>query len=323
FRRKPGHCLLPGRMLCGRIVVADIGIPASALTGIGPRISTVGPAAWRDSWRPPAVDGHKYARGHCVVTAGGATRTGAARLAARAALRVGAGLVTVAAPRAATAAAAAQLTAIMLTACEGAAALAALLADRRHNAVVLGPAGGVGKRLETMARAALASPAAVVLDADALTSFAGRADELAAAIGGRDGVALTPHDGEFARLFGPLPGDRLARARAAAQRIGAVVVSKGADTVVAAPDGRAAILDVDAPWLATAGSGDVLAGLIGGLAAQGLPMFQACAAAVWLHAATGRAIGPGLIAEDLPERLPDILRAHFGAGQGGASLGGM
>lgn len=347
-RRKPGHVLLPGRIACGRTVVVDIGQPEGCVAAAAGGLRTVGPAGWRAAWRGARVAGHKYERGHCVVVSGGMTQTGAARLAARAALRVGAGLATLAAPGAALAVAASHLTAIMLRRCDDAAALTEILSDRRLNAVALGPAGGVGARMREMTLAALASAAAATLDADALTSFAEEPEALFAAIKARalplspegsegegrpspapgpwtpfpsasptpgvtDGasVVLTPHEGEFARLFGRGEGSKLARAQAAAVASGAVVILKGADSVVAAPDGRAAMLDFDAPWLATAGSGDVLTGLVAGLTAQRVPAFEAGCAAVWLHAQAGRRLGPGLIAEDLPEALPAILRRLF------------
>ena len=311
-RRKPGHVLLPGRAACGRVAVVDIGAPAACVAAAAGPLRTVGPVGWAPLWRGASVAGHKYDRGHCLVVSGGATRTGAARLAARAALRVGAGLVTLAAPQEALAVAAAHLTAIMLACCDDAGALAELLADRRLNSVALGPAGGVGARMIGLCFAALASEAAVTLDADALTSAAETPEAVFAAIHGRRApVVLTPHEGEFHRLFPDLGGGRLHRAGAAAKRSGAFVLLKGPDSVVAAPDGRAAILDFDAPWLATAGSGDVLTGLVAGLLAQGVPAFEAASAAVWLHAQAGRAVGPGLIAEDLSEALPPILRHLF------------
>ncbi len=337
FRRKPGHLLLPGRHLCGEVTLTDIGIPAAVLEAITPRTFANGPALWRAALPTLAPETHKYTRGHVVAVSGPAESTGAIRLGARGALRVGAGLVTVASPRAAFPANAAHLTAIMLTPFDVPEGLAGVLADTRRNAVLIGPGCGVGPATARMVEIALASGAACVLDADALTSFAGARvgatpapaagasfgylpsasnpapitpDRLFAAIRAapQRPAVLTPHDGEFQRLFGTAPGSRLDRARRAAARSGAVVVLKGADTCVAAPDGRAAINENAPPWLATAGSGDVLAGFVAGLLAQGMAAFEAAAAAVWLHGACGERTGPGLTAEDLPEALPAVLR---------------
>ncbi len=316
FRLKPGHLLLPGRARCGPVTLAEIGIDPAVLEAIAPRAYANDPPLWRDAFPFPAVAGHKYSRGHALVVSGSSTTSGAARMSARTALRVGAGLVTLASPSEALAVNAAHQTAVMLKACDDAAALGDILTDARKNAAVLGPGLGIGARTRSLVEVALRPagagqpPRAAVLDADALTSFAEEADALARLCAAAGPVVVTPHDGEFKRLFGDAAaGSRLDRARGGARRLGAVLVLKGADTVVAAPDGRASIAHADAPYLATAGSGDVLAGLIGGLLAQGMPAFEAASAAVYLHAAAARRFGPGLIAEDLPESLPAVLAA--------------
>jgi hydroxyethylthiazole kinase-like uncharacterized protein yjeF len=310
FRLKPGHVLLPGRSLCGEVSLADIGIPGSVLAEIAPKTFVNQPALWLARYPWPKDDSHKYARGHAVVVSGPVYSTGAARLAARGTLRAGAGLVTVASPRDALQVNAAQLTAIMVREADDARGLKALLADARKNAVLIGPGVGVAQRTKDMVTTALASRAALVLDADALTSFADDPGPLFAAISTRDApVVFTPHDGEFARLLPDLASlPKLDRARQAASRSGAVIALKGADTVVAAPDGRASINATTSPWLATAGTGDVLAGMVLGLLAQAMPVFEGTSAAVWLHGAAAKAFGPGLIAEDLPEMLPQVLR---------------
>lgn len=329
FRLKPGHLLLPGQIYCGEVSLVDIGIPDSVLAAIQPRSFINGPALWGTQFPRPHLDGHKYKRGHALVMSGTLAHTGAARLAARAALRAGAGLVTVATPTDALAAHAAALTAVMTRVCDDADDLAALLSDKRKNVVIMGPGLGVGATTRQLVMTALAQPnapgerRAIVLDADALTSFAGEAIKLAHAIkASGKAVVLTPHDGEFAQLFATKEGElrdhpqmeqlaspsKLDRARAGAALMGAVLLLKGADTVVAAPDGRASINHGAPPWLATAGSGDVLAGIVGGLLAQAMPAFEAASAGAWLHAAAARDFGPGLIAEDISERLPQVLR---------------
>lgn len=314
FRAKPGHVLLPGRLRCGELVVADIGIPASVLDEVRPACRLNGPALWGAAYPWPTAESHKYRRGHGLVL-GGETMTGAARLAALAALRAGAGLVTVAAPTAAWPVYAAALTSVIVAPIGGAGAWAALLADPRRNAVLLGPGAGVSETLRRRVLAALDGESAVVLDADALTAFAADPEALFGRTRDRP-VVLTPHEGELARLFPASSGGRLERARTAAARCGAVVVLKGADTVVAAPDGRAVVNTNAPPELATGGTGDVLAGIVLGLLAQNMAPFQAACAAVWLHGEVASAFGPGLIAEDLPSLLPTTLarlKATIGA----------
>lgn len=302
FRPKPGHLLLPGRLHVGELVVADIGIPASVLDEIRPALS-INDAATIAVPRP-AIDGHKFSRGHAVILGGG-RMTGASRLAARAAQRVGAGLVTILCPPEVHAIYAASCLSVMVETVEAVDDFAAAIADPRRNALLLGPGAGVGEATRRRVLAAADTGKPRVLDADALTVLKDDAALLGRATRGGN-VVLTPHEGEFARLF-DLAGSKLDRARRAAESTGAVIVLKGPDTVIAAPDGRAAI-DRDAPPdLATAGSGDVLAGLIVGSLAQGLSPFDAARTGVWLHGAAAREVGPGLIAEDLAEALPRVL----------------
>jgi hydroxyethylthiazole kinase-like uncharacterized protein yjeF len=318
FRRKPGHLLLPGRLHCGRVRVADIGIDASVLDAIRPLTFENVPEFWRGSFPVPRIDGHKYARGHVVVVSGDMAATGAARLAGRGALRAGAGLATLASPRPALAINAGALTAVMVRAIDTAAEFADLIADRRLNACVIGPGAGLGQRTCDLVLAALSAKPGLVLDADALTSFADAPDRLFEAIKttASPQVVLTPHEGEFPRLFSDMSNkhplrSKLERVGIAATRSGAVVLLKGPDTVVASPDGRAAIAANAPPWLATAGSGDVLAGMIGGLLAQHVPAFEAACIGVWMHGEAGNEAGPGLIAEDLPEVLPAVFRRLY------------
>ncbi len=319
FRKKPGHLLLPGRMLCGTISVADIGIPAAVLATIAPRTFENVPTLWRASFPVPGSAGHKYDRGHAVIVSGPPWSTGAARLAARGALRAGAGLVTIASPRESLPINAAASLAVMVRPVDGAAELATFLADHRLNALAIGPGIGVHEATCELVLAALSGERAVVLDADAMTSFAQAPQRLAEALKARAGKAtiITPHEGEFLRYFGALDGrtkagSKLERARLAAEIAGATIVLKGADTVVAAADGGACIAQNAPAYLATAGAGDVLTGIVTGLLAQNMPAFEAASAAVWLHGEAAAAFGPGLIAEDLPEMLPRVYRALLG-----------
>lgn len=295
FRRKPGHLLLPGRLLCGEVALADIGLPESVLAEVAPLCAHNLPGLWQ--LPPVAPDAHKYSRGHVTVVAG-AGMTGAARLAAEGARRGGAGLLTIAAPDRASAD-------VLRTGAPGvivtAGAPEALLADKRHGTWVIGPGLPADRTTLATLRAVAGAGRQVVADAGALGAAAGEPDAL------RGCAVLTPHEAEFARLFGPVGTDRLAAARRAATLTDAVVLLKGASTVVAGPDGRTAINDHAPPWLATGGTGDVLAGLVAALLAGGMTPFEAACAAAWLHGEAGFACGAGLLAEDLPARLPSAM----------------
>ena len=306
-RAKPGHYLLPGRQQVGRLVVADIGIPDAVDRHLDINLFANRPSFWLPHFPSRDASGHKYSHGHALVLGGGMASSGAARLAAKAALRAGAGLVTVLCPASALPVYAATLTAVMVRPIRDTDdSFAGELADPRRNGILLGPGAGVGEPLEVKVEASLEAEKAVILDADALTSFEQAPDRLFARIKENGEVLLTPHEGEFARLFA-IEGDKVLRARQAAAMSGATVLLKGADTVVASPDGRASILTEAPPTLATAGSGDVLAGMALGLIAQSMPIFEAASAAAWLHAAAAETFGPGLIAEDLADQLPEVL----------------
>jgi ADP-dependent NAD(P)H-hydrate dehydratase / NAD(P)H-hydrate epimerase len=318
FRRKPAHLLLPGRIHCGRVRVADIGIDAQVLAEIRPQTFENIPEFWRKCFPVPPIDGHKYARGHAVIVSGDMAATGAARLSARGALRAGAGLVTLASPRDALAVNAAAVAAVMLRAIDTVVEFAELLGDQRLNTCVIGPGAGVGARTRDLVLTALSAKRHLLLDADALTSFAEAPEHLFEAIKASQDpqVVLTPHEGEFPRLFSDMSNkhpnrSKLERVRDAAQRCGAVVLLKGPDTVVASPDGRATITANAPPWLATAGAGDVLAGMIAAMLAQGVPAFEAASIGAWMHGEAAREAGPGLIAEDLPEVLPAVFRRLY------------
>lgn len=309
FRAKPGHYSVEGLRRCGVLHVADIGIPPAVLDDIAPRLWLNGPSLWRQALQRDGLADHKFARGHLTILGGGAA-TGAARLSALAARRAGAGLVTIAAPRSALPVYQAAEPGNLVVESEGTAAFGTLLADPRRNAVLLGPGSGVDDRTRAACRAALAARRAVVLDADAITAFAEAPGQLFEAIAGP--TLMTPHEGEFRRLFGDLAdvSDKVERTRQAAALSGATVLLKGPNTVIASPDGRA-VINVHAPAsLATAGSGDVLAGIAGGLMAQNLSPFAAAAAAAWLHGESAFRFGRrGLIAEDLIAHFPEALHA--------------
>ncbi|UNZ51778.1 NAD(P)H-hydrate dehydratase [Agrobacterium tumefaciens] len=300
--RKPGHLLMPGRELCGALEVFDIGIPSRILTDHAGSVAENHSLVWRDALPASDIETHKFRRGHLTVFSGPAHATGASRMTALAALKAGAGIVTVAAPRQALDVLSGTLTAVMNAPMDDADDLRLWLDDQRHGAFVLGP--GFGDLDKARQFVSLLGDKAVVLDADAITAFKDHTETLFERItSGAGKFILTPHEGEFARLFPDLAADRvlskIEKAQVASARSGAVLVYKGADTVIAAPDGRA-LVNTNAPAsLATAGSGDVLAGIIGALLAQGAPAFEAAAAGVWLHGQAGHRAGDGMTAEDL------------------------
>jgi NAD(P)H-hydrate epimerase len=304
FRKKPGHLLFPGRALCGELTVTDIGTPVEVLDEILPKTFENDPRLWLTALPRPHQGGNKYTRGHALIS-GGYPMTGASRMAARAAGRLGAGLTTIAVPEIALPIYATALSSIMVKPLAAPGDFNELLSDPRITGFLIGPGAGVGEGTRARTLALLATHRATLIDADAITSFQDEPEVLMRAIGGP--CVMTPHEGEFKRLFDP-GGDKLVRTRRAAARSGAVIVLKGSDTVIAAPDGRAIINANAPPSLATAGSGDVLSGMVLGLLTQGMPPFLAAAAAVWLHGAAAADFGPGLLAEDLPDLLPGVLR---------------
>jgi hydroxyethylthiazole kinase-like uncharacterized protein yjeF len=313
-RNKRAHVLYPAKACCGEVVVADIGLTGGLIGGLTERVAgnlfVNRPPLWLRRFPWPAATAHKHDRGRVAVVSGGPWNTGAARLAARGALRIGAGAVTVLAAPDALAPNAAHLEAVMLRSIDSEGEL--IRAGEEADVVVIGPAAGVGPATAARLHALARTGAAMVVDADALTSFRDDPGRLFSALD-RDDV-MTPHPGEFERIFPGLlktSADRIEAAREAARRAGSVVLLKGPDTVVAAPDGRAAVNVVTAPWLATAGSGDVLAGFIAGLIAQGMESFEAACAAAWIHGEGGAAHGPGLIAEDLPGLAPTVLKRLY------------
>lgn len=317
FRYKPGHILLPGRSYCGSQHLYQIGIEEPALIASGVEAHLNTPDLWEDALPVPGLAGHKYNRGHTLVVSGPPHATGAARLVAGAALRAGSGLVTLATSSEALPINAAHLTAIMLKVTDSVDDIAHLLKDRRFNCLALGPGLEPDEQTRSLTLKLLSFCRQTILDAGALTAFSETPELLFAAIGSAtQETILTPHTGEFVRLFHEhaVHASKIDRAKSAARQSGAVIVLKGPDTVIASPDGRAAVSDNGPPWLATAGSGDVLAGVVAGLAAQGMPAFEAACAAVWLHGDAARRTGPGLISTDLDEGLRQSIAAIFGAG---------
>lgn len=306
FRKKPGHLLQPGSALCGEIKVADIGISERVLDQIRPTIFQNTPYLWQSSIPTLSSSSHKYTRGHALVI-GGAQMTGASRLSALSAARIGAGLVSIAAPLESYPIYASSLLSIMVKPFETDEELFSILDDKRFTAFLIGP--GAGRSISTRVRVQrlLETGLPTVLDADAISVFADDAAALANSIHGP--CVMTPHEGEFQRIYAGT-GCKLERAREAARRFNSVIVLKGSDTVIAAPDGLA-IINADAPpTLATAGSGDVLSGIIAGLLAQRMPALEAAAYGVWIHSQAAKLFGPGLIADDLPSLIPQVLREN-------------
>jgi ADP-dependent NAD(P)H-hydrate dehydratase / NAD(P)H-hydrate epimerase len=302
FRKKPGHLLFPGRKLCGETIVCDIGIASNVLTAIAPDTFENHPCLWQSELPKTTDNDNKYKRGHALIY-GGYPMTGASRLAAYAAARMGAGLTTIAVPAQALSIYAAGLMSIMIRPLQEPDSMALLLTDTRLSGFLIGPGAGVSEETKSIVLQLLATNKPLVIDADAITSFKDQPSLLFKSIAGP--CVLTPHEGEFERIF-EFKGDKLQRARSAAKQSGAIVVLKGSDTIIASPDGRAVINSNAPPTLATAGSGDVLSGMILGLLSQGMEPFLASCAAVWMHGAAANLFGVGLIADDLPDLLPKV-----------------
>ncbi|MDA0708259.1 MAG: NAD(P)H-hydrate dehydratase [Proteobacteria bacterium] len=303
FREKPAHSLYPGKDYCGKVIVAEIGITDRVFSSVKPTIHKNHPDLWKNSLPKSHPSSHKYDKGHAVVVSGGVAHTGAARLAAKASLRIGAGLVSVSSPKDAISIHAAHLTAIMIRNRDD---LKADLCDRRLNAWCIGPAAGVTIETKLNVMDILSSGKKTVLDADALSVFENQPVQLFESL--HSDCVLTPHGGEFIRLFPKLKTeDKLSASLTAAKISGAVIVYKGADTVIASPNGHAAISTNAPATLATAGTGDVLAGLITGFLAQGMSAYEAACAAVWIHGECANRFGQGLISEDLESLIPSVL----------------
>lgn len=313
FRLKPGHLLLPGKSHCGVTRVGQIGIPHKVLDQIEPDTYHNVPGLWLKRFPVHRTSQHKYSRGHTLALSGPISKSGAARLMATAALRMGSGLVTLVAASDVLPVHASRLDSVMFTESNNLEELREILADSRINCIAMGPGLDPDETTREMVREVLISDRNTVLDAGALSAFAQDADILFRAARGRNqGLVFTPHSGEFAKLFGHSIelSSRTEMARKAASKTGAVVVLKGADTVVADSAGRAAITSNAPPWLATAGSGDVLTGMIAALLAQGMPAFEAACAAVWIHGEAANRLGPGLISSDLDQGVKEIVETH-------------
>lgn len=316
--RKRGHALIPGRAFCGETIAVDIGIPEKIIASVAGECFENHPSLWRERMPWPRIEQHKYDRGHALIMGGPAWRTGAAKLAAHAALRMAAGLVTIACPSDALAVYAPALAAVMLHPFENAKDIPSYCKERKISAVLIGPGYGVGNATRKIVLALLEHEITLVLDADALTSFEGHAPMLFNAIRNcKAPVALTPHAGEFRRLFGSPSSsdtDKVSIACEAAKQSGAVMILKGADTVIAHPKGKAFITTNAPPILATAGSGDVLAGMIAGLLAADMPVLEAAAAAAWVHGECANRFGVGFIADDFDAIIPEVLH-HIACGK--------
>lgn len=312
FRKKTGQVQFPGKKYCGDVRVSDIGISNKVLADIAPQTFVNEPDFWLRYYPRLNKEGHKYDRGHAVVVSGPMESTGASRLSAAAALRIGVGLVSLATSKAAFYVNAAQLTSIMLSVYDGSAGLGELLTnDPRQNAVLIGPGAGLSQETCENVAAVLSSEATVIIDAEGLTAFEQNPQDLFGLIQGRSApTIITPHKGEFDRIFPELGNaeSKLVQAKRAAEISGSVVIFKGPITIISAPDGLSAVMGDAPPWLATAGTGDILAGMITGLCAQGMSPFDAAAAAVWMHAELARTFGPGMISEDMPDLLPPLLQ---------------
>ncbi|PHR58034.1 MAG: bifunctional ADP-dependent NAD(P)H-hydrate dehydratase/NAD(P)H-hydrate epimerase [Robiginitomaculum sp.] len=310
---KLAHVLEPARSQCGEIVVIDIGFPAGTIDQVEPIAVQNHPSLWPQIPVIPDMLSHKHNRGRLLVDCGGPLQSGAARLAARAGLRIGAGWVTLCGTEDAMQVCANHETSIVLSVRQQGEPIAEVMRSQTPDCVLLGPAGGVGEAMKRQVLDLLQTGTATVLDADALTSFAEHPQDLLEACHAK--TVLLPHEGEFRRLFADLTtktGNKISRVKAAAQRAGCTVLLKGADSVMADADGRVVVNTHTSSWLATLGTGDVLAGMVAGLMAQGQGGFDALCAAVWLHGELGRQLGAGLIAEDLPGAIPAMLQQFRG-----------